>query len=238
MADSDGECLSFVCLAVSRKKGGRMVAGLRPYGEGWARLVGNGENGALSVQDCSYENGSEVAVLDVVSVPVISSSPEPHHPEDFLIDETAWWVKEGRAGEDELALMETAVRRDGLLLGNAGNRVPYSDLESRPVVTSLALIEPVDLLFRVVRRPMGTNLQARAAFRFGGVNYDLPVTDINWEQTLKALGKGEHSPMAAGVGDDKRILLTITLGDINAGDCYKLVAGIIVLDSVRSWRRS
>ena len=231
MADTDGEHIEFVCLANSRKKGGRAVAGLRLYGEGWVRLVGSGDNGALSAADCSYEDGARVALLDVVSVPVISASPELHHPEDFLIDETAWWTKERAAGEDDFALIRTAIRRGGLLLGNDANKVPYSELERKPVVSSLALIEPQDLIFRVVRRPLGTNLQARAGFRFGEVAYDLPVTDVAWEETLKALGKGDHSPATAGIGDDKRILLTVTLGDPNVGHCYKLVAGLVALDA-------
>lgn len=231
MASAESERIQFICLANSRKKGGRAVAGLRLYAEGWVRLVASGHNGALSPADCAYEDGTPVALLDVVSVPVISASPEVYHPEDYLIDETIWWTKEREAGPVDFALLEVALRREGLLFGNAANKVPYTEVEQRPVVSSLTLIEPEDLMFRVVRRPMGTNLQARAGFRFADVAYDLPITDVVWEERLKALGKGEYAPGSAGIAEDERILLTVTLGDPNAGDCYKLVAGVVIIQA-------
>jgi hypothetical protein len=234
MANAESERIEFICLANSRKKGGRAVAGLRLYAEGWVRLVGSGDNGALSPEDCSYEDGTQVAVLDVVSVPVISPNPEVYHPENYLIDETIWWTKEREAGRDDLALLETALRRRGLLFGNAENKVAYTELEQWPVVSSLTLIEPEDLMFRVVRRPMGTNLQARAGFRFADVAYDLPITDVIWEERLKALGKGEYAPGSAMIAEDERILLTVALGDPNAGHCYKLVVGVVIVDAGRS----
>jgi hypothetical protein len=66
-----------VCLANSRKHGGRCVAGLRANGV-WVRPVSNYQDGTLYNQHYTLDSGAPIAVLDVVRMDVGQSRPVAH----------------------------------------------------------------------------------------------------------------------------------------------------------------
>lgn len=65
--------------------------------------------------------------------------------------------------------------------------------------------------------------KVRAKFRYNRVDYNLCVTDTAIEEKYKGKAVGEY-PF------DKRVLLTISLGNLFEDYYYKLVAGIVLFD--------
>jgi hypothetical protein len=116
----------------------------------------------------------------------------------------------------------------GFTQGHVFDRVNCAALDDRPAQTSLALIAPVDLRWQI-RLTEDFKIRTRALFRLGHVRYNLSVTDPVWERRLRSLPEGDHDLIDAGVGPNQKVLLTISLGEPFHGDCYKLVAGVIVI---------
>ena len=68
-----------VCLANSRKRSGRCIAGKEILSDGgpgaWVRPVSDRATGEVSEDERQYEDGSDPSVLDVIDVPVLDAQP-------------------------------------------------------------------------------------------------------------------------------------------------------------------
>jgi hypothetical protein len=191
---------------------------------------------------------TEAAPLDLLHIPVGAAVPQPHHPEDRLITGAKWELASRPApGDVAVPLLRAHLDRGPDLLGNAKDRLPYGQFLQRPADASLALVYPRDLRWRIERVGEYSKRRTRAVFTLTGAEYDLPVTDPEWEHQLSHLPVGEH-PLAStveGVVDaTDRVLLTVSLSEPlgvddaagTGGWCYKLVAAVIVIP--RAWRQS
>jgi hypothetical protein len=82
-----------VCLAKSRKHGGRCVAG-REIVEGswgpWVRPVSKRPGHEISIPELRYGNGSEAALADVVTVHLEGHAPQGFQPENWVLANGAW----------------------------------------------------------------------------------------------------------------------------------------------------
>jgi hypothetical protein len=86
-----------VCLATSRKPGGRCVAGreITPEGYGgWIRPVSARASAEISLKECEYENGEEPDILDIIDIPMIGAVPRVHQTENHMID-SEYYAGEG-----------------------------------------------------------------------------------------------------------------------------------------------
>jgi hypothetical protein len=224
MAETD-----MVCLANSRKYGGRCVAGLRLDGGGWIRPVSHYEHGTLLWQHYTLANGQEAAILDIIRVPLAEPASEPFQPEN-------WRLTAGRS--QLVGRADDSVVRGVLLPAlDAGPRLFGNSLDSLgadnpPPSSSLALVEPLSIHWRIRTRYTGSR-QTRARFQFSGSHYDLVVTDPRWEERLSVLEYGDHPASAAGLSDQDRVLFCVSLGEPleTNNRRYKLVAGVIVLSA-------
>lgn len=88
------EWVDIVCLANSRKHAGRCVAGLRVDGGGWVRPVSQRPDGSLFPQDYWLDADSQPALLDLISVPLERAEPLPHQPENWVLGDGVWRLKE------------------------------------------------------------------------------------------------------------------------------------------------
>ena len=95
---------------------------------------------------------------------------------------------------------------------------------------SLALIEPEGLQWFIERSQYNPK-RPRAHFALANAFYDLPVTDPAWMSAFRDLDHGLHPARACGLPPDRKLLLTISLGDEFEADgyCYKLVAGLVAI---------
>lgn len=218
-----------VCLANSRKRSGRCIAGkeLMSLGYGsWIRPVSARPYEEVSEQERRYEDGGEPQLLDVIDVPLLHALPRSHQSENWLLDPHSRWVCAGRASADELCAL--ADDPPGLWVNGhstssgLNDRVTVSDAEG--LSNSLYLVRLDELKLRVFAPGAAFgNLRRRAQARFTSrqVPYWLWMTDPTMEQTYLA-------------GPDGEFLLpecfaTVSLGEPNDdGYCYKLVAAIIV----------
>ncbi len=227
--------VEIVCLASSRKRAGRCIAGLRLDGEGWVRPVAPEGDGALRPRQCRLRDGSEPRVGDLLSVSLVAPAPKPHQPENWLIAggwRTLWQPSLRRnshaAPGAVTAALEAALDPGPSLLGSTRDCHDEAAFSVSPAPASLALVQPEDLCWRVITAP-GSRRKVRAVFRLGDARYDLALTDPAWEERMKALPPGRYGAPAVGLGPDDRVLLTVSLAEPWNGRCYKLIAGVFVV---------
>jgi hypothetical protein len=226
--------LEILCLANSRKLRGRCVAGLRTDGQGWIRPVGPALDGTLYPRHYTLDDGTEAQVLDVLRIDIASPRPEPHQPENWLISNMPWYLRARPAPRSCLPILRAHIVRGPDLLGNQLDRVRASSFSQTPAQASLALVIPNALEWHITTSMLFGRRQTRARFVLGSVLYDLSVTDPVWEQHLRSLSLGVHPITSARKPADVKVLLTVSLGEPFGGDCYKLVAAVIVVP--RLWR--
>ncbi len=217
-----------LCLANSRKMGGRCVAGLTPGGE-WIRPISADADGTLYHQHYALDNGAETAVLDVVRFEATGPRPTPHQHENWEISGATWQHRGHLAGERALTFLREHAEAGPELLGNLGDRVSYAYLADHPAPASLALVEPTHIDWHITSNIRG-NRQTRCRFSLGNALYDLSLTDPVWEARLRELPHGVHPRANAGIADEATVLLTISLSEPFQGSCFKLVAGVVVVD--------
>lgn len=198
-----------ICLANSRKHGGKCVAGLRTDGKGWVRPAR--QDGPLSRRDCILEDGSEVEVLDVIKIDLISPKPELHQPENWLIGKKPWKLVSRPASPVHQAILWSYIQSGATLFGNKADSIHIKSFEKIPPEASLTLVTLDKVEWTITENIMGRR-QTRAVFKLGGTNYDLVVTDPKWENYLKGFSEGNYSSKSIGLKPKQEFLLTISLG--------------------------
>ena len=214
-----------VCLANSRKYGGRCIAGkviddgLPPI---WFRPVSTHPDGALSVCDVRFEDGRCPQLLDVLEIPVKRPSTHDFQKENWLISDDYYWDSEARF-EGNLSNLcddvDTLWFNTSRHPHSCNDSVSESDLPA--VHSSLLLIEPEMMRIRVVQ--FGGKKSVRARFCYRDVWYDLKVTDPVVEAHYK------ERPVCVEIIKTRPLYLCISLGLPFRGHAYKLVASIIGL---------
>lgn len=213
-----------LCLANSRKLGGRCIAGLRIDGGGWIRPVAEFPDGTLYPANYLLNDGSGPQLLDVIEIGLSRPRPASYQPENWVIDSSPWHLVRRPGYHQEIAMMWDNVIEDNRIFGTQGDRVPANE----SVRSSLALIRVCDLRWRITYF-LGKR-RTRALFSTCEQDYDLAVTDSVIEHILIHLEEGVHPISAApGFAPEQEVLLTVSLGEPFQGDCYKLIAGIIRL---------
>jgi hypothetical protein len=219
--------VDIICLANSRKHGGRCVAGLRVDGSGWLRPVGTLPDGTLLPANFTLDNGTQAAVLDVIRVGVLASRPAPHQPENWLIDGKTWELVARPMGRDLIPVLQRATVCGPELLGGFPDRLPFSDFQQHRAAASVAIVAPESIELHPHSTSRG-KVQGRGRFSLGPSRrthvYDLPITDPRWEGVASQL----QQPCTLQQAKNK-FVLTISLGEPFDGYCYKLIAAIILL---------
>lgn len=215
-----------VILANSHKHGGICLAGkvFTRSTKQWVRPVSACESGALRPGWLHHVAGTIPQIGMCLSIPLGKPFPENHQRENHTI-ESGHWTRIGQLNADDLTTLtdheEQLWHNDWHSLRGHNDRIP--ELIAKNCCTgSLRLIKPVNLRFRLDHQPQRTAL--RALFNYAGHHYVLAVTDDaatgRWRERLEQ----GHDGHAEG-------LLTISLGLPLDGYCYKLVAGVIELDT-------
>ena len=215
-----------VCLANSRKRNGRCIAGKELLEDGsaggWVRPVSAREDEEVSVVERQYEDGSEPRVLDVIELPVVESRPKGYQQENWLLDPSRRWTRVDRIGEPDLPQWADAAETlwiNGYSTSSGLNdRVPLA--AANALDDSLRLIRADDLELTVsapgadygdfTRRMHGR-------FRHGGTTYSLRVTDPIYEQRYP-----RHGTYKIG-----GCFIAASLGEPYHGYAYKLIAAVI-----------
>jgi hypothetical protein len=121
---------------------------------------------------------------------------------------------------------------DDWLLENTDRRVEGAKLRASPAASSLALVEPSALTWRVETAPWGR--QRKADFSVDGRGtYDFAVTDIPVFAQLEPLADGNYPRSRVGIDDASDVFLTVSLAEpYELNDrCYKLAAAVVEVPS-------
>ncbi|MBI3412048.1 MAG: hypothetical protein HY040_27270 [Planctomycetes bacterium] len=214
---------SILCLANSRKHGGRCVAGLSADGAGWVRAVSPTGDGTLSIAHYTFADGAEAAPLDLVEIPIQESRPRKHHPEDWVIAGERWRRLPRLADQDIVRLLRPHVEAGPALIRGTGDRIAFASIEEKPMEKSLALAMPESIeLYR--KQTLRGSWLARGRFRLAGASYDLGLTDPVWVNSVT------HTEQPTNVKPaGKRILLTISLSEMFEGCFFKLIATLLLI---------
>ena len=216
-----------LCLANSRKRGGRCVAGKVMQSDGrsggWLRPVSAREDEEVSPQERRYADGGEPRILDVIDVPLLSPRPKTYQRENWLLDPNRCWAKVGQAAWNDL---RSIIDRDEPLWINGhsarnglNDRVPLA--KTAAINNSLRLIK-VDALTITVSEPARPSADfpiLRGSFNYLGDEYRFRITDPTSESGSLNLSYGDYC-----VGER---YLVISLGEPFEGHAYKLIATII-----------
>ncbi len=225
-----------VCLANSRKKGDRCIAGKELLAKGcpgaWVRPVSDRGDEAVNAFERQYKDRSEPRVLDVMDVSLLEARPNTYQSENWLLDPHptyphVFWSRVRRITLDELKPFTDPA---GPLWTNGhssdkgqNDRVPL--YLANALNSSLRLIRVDWLEVSTTKTSSKLRLKSRylykvqGRFRYDGVEYRLGVTDAIYEQTY---GKRPSCSYALDA-----CFLTISLGGPHKGYAYKLIAAII-----------
>ena len=218
---------TILCLAASRRPGGRCVAG-KEYANGaaagWVRPV-NAQNHAMSESDLLYENGTSADVLDIVTIPMMAPMPLGHQQENHLINPECHWELNDKATWQQIVAATDAVV--GTLWSNNdssyhGLNDKVAEATANTFQNSLCLISPVNLRLIVGQESQyggGSRRRVRASFNLNGSTYNFVVTDPWIETKYFARPDGTYS-----IPESR---LCISLPEILAGSATKLVATVI-----------
>ncbi len=170
-------------------------------------------------------------LLDVIEFGVTSPSPKPYQPEDWVLARTPWRLIRRGLDESGRALLRKSLARDPLLFGTKLNHV--SPGEPRSSSLALILLEDFEWQLREPSQPGATRRQARVNFHRDRINYDLPLTDDDYEHRLQSLPTGFHAISNGATPELKSpVLATVSIGEPyeKTGYCYLLVAAIIPME--------
>ena len=225
---------TFVCLARSRKYGGCCIAGKTASSSGygnWIRPTGTSPGGALIERETCLDDGSTAALLDLVTVHIQEKDEEvAYQAENYRICRGIPWKKEGTVHYGKIG--ELADKPETLWKNNYSSGAGMNDFVPVSMLggtaQSLYLIRPfaLKLLAEPPRGP-GSPISVRAKFIYGGVGYNLKVTDFRFYR----MERDEIETL-----DLRGAFLTISLGlpftpESRAGgvpECYKLVAAVLL----------
>lgn len=222
------EFKKILCLANSRKPGGRCVAG-KIYDIGqpgsWIRPVSARPSEEVSEIERQYDDGMEPSLLDIIEIPVKKKNQKDFQIENFIIEDKKRWVKTGTVSKVKLRRWTDDPEK--LWLNNSSSysglndRVSFEDSDS--LRGSLYFIELNDLKLRVFAPGSdfdNPKRRVQAKFTFNGLQYHLRVTDPVIERHYLADDDGTFS-----VGE---AFATISLTRSFDDYCYKLVVALII----------
>lgn len=210
-----------ICLANSKKFSERCVAGIEVVKSDngykmctenstpkWIRPITKNTHGEFPTQ--LAEN---LKLLDVIEFKIIEPCPSGYQSENVYFADDS--IK--KTGEIQLSSknLDTLAHNTSLLFTNKGKAVHADVIDT--IEYSLILIKPSN--YRVFIKP--DNNQLRMKFHYNSVEYDLPITDIKFEENFRRNGKMLDSM--------KNVYLTISLAVIHNNWHSKLIAGIIYI---------
>src|SRR6266542_853286 len=121
-----------ICLANSRKPGGRCVAGLQVSGAGWIRPLGDRDGGAVLVRETVLDDGSEAGVLDVIRVSLAYPKPDRYQPENWVLEPQPWKLVRRPTGPKYGQLLEENLSTGPDLFGNHADRISMGAFAEQP----------------------------------------------------------------------------------------------------------
>ncbi len=195
----------------------------------WVRPISDLSEGSLISKHYTLDNGKPTAPLDIIKISIAEPRPEISQPENWLLQNSPWRLVRTLSASEAIQVLSPELDSGPILLGSTADRITISSLGGQPISASLTLIEPKSLSWHVTTSIKGAR-QTRAIFSLGGQHYNIVVTDPAWHAKLGDLSHDVHSRNVCGVTASDKIFFAISLGKpMKSGECFKLVASVLVL---------
>ena len=221
-----------LCLANSRKYGGRCVVGkemLPDHTLAWVRPVSDYGRGEVMPDEMCFSDESMPQLLDVIEVPLLEAKPLPYQPENWLLAPESW--KKLRAADK--ANIERWLDNPSPLWENGhhtvqgtNDRFPYDAAQTLADSARFIDVPSVDVTVSERKDAAGRiSRLLRGSFVHAGDVYDLRITDLDFEE--------RHSEARPGKLRIGKSYLTVTVGEPfrpvehEPEYHYKLIAAII-----------
>lgn len=238
MEDNAGENIraTFICLANSRKKSGRCLAGKASFRGSytkWIRPISDREFEELKGNEYHIHTGEEARLLDLLEIKLLNHKPKIHQQENYLMDASVPLRKIGTISVENLVRLADQPN-DLWGIGHSSRNgmndfVPKDEIEKYS--NSLFLIHTKNLQVHVAQEWSANwhrNQKVfRAEFNLNGNLYKLKITDPVFEE------KFFDKPVGSYVIQDT--LLTISLGEEFNNSYWKLIAGVMPLSYGEKW---
>lgn len=213
--------IRLICLANSRRDGGRCIAGIDADSGQWIRPVPRG--GGAIPEEKTFLGGKLFAPLDIIELDVDAPTYTTRYQCENRQLKNWNWRLAGRVDARDVIMY---CSQGGLILHGPGKIVEPAELDRLPPVkwTSLQLIHSANVTFEPDPRKT-LRWQARFSPGLSGPTYCLTITDP--EATIRLNKREKIKP---------ECLLTVSLTEpkelIEFGKpelCYKIVAAVIEL---------
>lgn len=217
---------NIVILTKSKKyKNNLCVAGIDTKTGEWVRIVSDDESiqCAVNPKDMLYEDGSSAEILDKVTISLLEHVPSYYQPENYIFDDSKYWIKTGHASINELLSLHPFEEREFIFYDNDRKiepekvkKVPKNQLHS------LALISPEELRI-CIKRFDPENPKATLCFDYNDITYDfMSLTDLEFANMYIDRPDGFYKLPG-------KYLLVVSLGDAYYRDNlhYKIVAKVL-----------
>jgi len=205
-----------ICLANSRRSGGRCVAGRDTKTNEWIRPVSSGET--LTLEQIKFKDGSIPRLLDIIRILCKQETPIFCQPENILIEKGVW----ENLGRYDKKIENLCDHPKSLWWNDkpAQDKIEEGFLRKNKVDQSLFFIRLDSIIIRKCSS-LEYGIKTRAIFSYNGIKHDLGLTDLDIENEYKEKTCGDYRL------NTKQIYLCISLGGPFKEHCYKLVAGVI-----------
>ncbi|PKF36862.1 dual OB domain-containing protein [Acinetobacter proteolyticus] len=209
-----------IIFANSLKHKQRCVAGKCVKTKEWIRPVSTSDGGAINVVDTFVINVRKqqkwpLKLLQRAEITFSKAAPLINHqPENLVISNEPWIDKYKIEKKEIIDYLDSPSD----LWGN-GNSIGYQDKNTgctQQILCSLYLIQVSNL--KLYTKTFSEKIRPRASFSYNGINYDLAVTCLAFNDYIKTCSNYDSA------------ILCISLGEPYPADnrCYKLVASIYI----------
>ena len=227
---------TFICLANSRKKSGRCLAGKASY-QGkytkWIRPISIREHEELKGKEYRIQTGEEAKLLDLLEVKLITHRPNLHQQENFLMDTSVPLKKIGTINIVDL-VGNADTPSDLWGIGHSSRNglndyVTKDEIEKYSTSITLLYLKKVKVYVTQEWSASWHRNQKvfRAEFHLNDDTYKLKITDPVFE--------GKFSDKPVGSYEIQETLLTISLGEEFNNSYWKLIAGVMPLIYGEKW---
>ena len=224
-----GNRFGFVCLANSRKAGGRCVAGkaFKKSSRRWVWVRPVNQYNKLPVENSLLNTGNEPKICDWIHLDWLEKhSGLAYQPENFLFQSKKWQWK-GVVKENYLNQLTDRPETlwDNISSTRAGINDKVTLEKANGYNHSLYFIKAEDVVFHGIQNSFDPyNLKKKVEFTYNDSRYKLSLTDP-YENQITQIQSFE-------VQKDFNVYLTISLGEPFNEEAYKLVAGVVFVKEI------
>ena len=200
---------TIVVLAISKKPGGRCLAGKELVRNGdawkigsWIRPVMTENSGAVPESQMSFALARLPRLLEIIEIPLAKPAPLPDQPENWLIEmpvQAVSWKSRGLFAWKDIARLTD--QPDGLWNDQThARRVNSGYVRRMQKPASLYLIKPER--FQSIKvwtassqfEPTGVKRQRRAVLAYAGATHEFAIDDTDFENRYYPIFPGLNEP--------------------------------------------